>query len=135
MSMRACAQCAFFAGNEPCTAFPNWHAPNGNAPACRHFTPADEDAPTVPPSTYGNTTAAHREPFRTTGGKVHLSIAANRDEFRIPDTGLGDVVCRMRLGWGRINGRWQPVIMALAEAGAYRRATGYTPAPQEGGEQ
>ncbi len=67
------------------------------------------------------------------GGKVQLSIAANHDEFRIPYSGVGELVCRMRLGWGLVGGYRQPVIMALAEAGAYRHATGGKHSTQEGG--
>ncbi|MCD8071174.1 MAG: hypothetical protein LUE08_07320 [Akkermansiaceae bacterium] len=58
------------------------------------------------------------------GGQVHLSIRGNMEEFRLPASGLANQVAKLRLGWGWIHGHWQPVIMDLAEEGAYNMACG-----------
>ena len=40
-----------------------------------------------------------------------LSLQGNREEFNIPETPLGDAVCRCRLAWGRVQGVLQPCII------------------------
>lgn len=40
-----------------------------------------------------------------------LSVPGNREEFHIPSTRAGDVVCRFHLVWGRVEGRLQPCIL------------------------
>ena len=39
-----------------------------------------------------------------------LSVAGNREEFSIPPTPLGDLVCRFHLVWAKVNGEIQPCI-------------------------
>ena len=39
-----------------------------------------------------------------------LSVAGNREEFSIPPTPLGDLVCRLHLVWAKVNGEIQPCI-------------------------
>ena len=39
-----------------------------------------------------------------------LSVAGNREEFSIPPTPLGDLVCRFHLSWAKVNGEIQPCI-------------------------
>lgn len=43
--------------------------------------------------------------------KVHLSIPGNREEFGIPHTPLGDVVCTFRLVWAKVDGEMQACIL------------------------
>ena len=42
---------------------------------------------------------------------AQLSMQGNREEFNIPETPLGDAVCRCRLAWGRVQGVLQPCII------------------------
>ena len=39
-----------------------------------------------------------------------LSTVGNREEFSIPATPLGDIVCRFYLVWAKVNGEIQPCI-------------------------
>ncbi len=40
-----------------------------------------------------------------------LSAAGNHEEFRIPDSPLGEAVCGFRLAWGWVDGTVQPCII------------------------
>ncbi len=40
----------------------------------------------------------------------HLSSAGNRDEFKVPHTSMGDIVCKLPLTWGLVGGRLQACI-------------------------
>ncbi|MBR1982686.1 MAG: hypothetical protein IKA23_08050 [Akkermansia sp.] len=40
-----------------------------------------------------------------------LSLVGNRDEFSIPDSPLGNLICQQRLVWGKVNGEIQPCIL------------------------
>ena len=42
---------------------------------------------------------------------AQLSMQGNREEFGIPETPLGDAVCRCRLVWGWVAGHLQPCIL------------------------
>lgn len=41
---------------------------------------------------------------------VHLSRQANREEFGISQTPLGNLICSFPLVWGRVNGKIQACI-------------------------
>lgn len=41
----------------------------------------------------------------------HLSQSGNREEFNIPSTRLGNVICLFHLVWGRVEGRLQACIL------------------------
>ncbi len=40
----------------------------------------------------------------------HLSATGNRDEFNVPSTPMGDIVCKLPLTWGLVEGRLQACI-------------------------
>lgn len=44
---------------------------------------------------------------------THLSVASNREEFCVPCSALGDLVCRFPMVWGgdRVSGRLQPMVV------------------------
>ena len=55
----------------------------------------------------------------------HLSTAGNRDEFKVPHTPMGDIVCKLPLTWGLVEGRLQACINMpdLIAYPAYTRLT------------
>ncbi len=115
MNAHTCAECRhFLRGKQSCTVFPKGHT-RADSPACKVFSPHERatEEPATPETI---------RRIRMRGGKNHLSAYANREEFHIPQTPLGEAVAELRLGWGLVGNHWQPVIMELAEAGAYDRA-------------
>ena len=42
--------------------------------------------------------------------EYQLSVAGNHDEFSIPETPLGDEICKLPLGWGWVEGTLQACI-------------------------
>ncbi len=55
----------------------------------------------------------------------HLSSAGNHEEYRVPHTPMGDIVCKLPLTWALVGGRLQACINMpdLIAYPAYTRLT------------